>query len=88
MTDLTDMWEALEAHQHIADWNDYGKAWAHMCKERTAASATAAAYAANAANAANAAAANAARWAAARKQQAHDCREALLQLETKQCQPQ
>jgi hypothetical protein len=39
MTILDDMWEALEAHQHIADHKGYGEAWARMCSERTAAAA-------------------------------------------------
>ena len=43
MTDLTEMWDALAAHQHIADHKGYGKAWARMCSERTAAAARTAA---------------------------------------------
>lgn len=59
MTGLTDMWAALEAHQHIADRSGYGKEWARMCNERTYHCANAAA------RAAYAAAADAAAYAAA-----------------------
>lgn len=35
MTDLTEMWTRLEAHQSIADQRGYGDAWKRMCVERT-----------------------------------------------------
>ena len=63
MTDLTDMWEALEAHQHMADHHGYGEAWARMCKERTAAYAV---DASGAVDAVDAAAAYGAAWDASR----------------------
>lgn len=46
MTDLTEMWERLEAHQPYADEQGYGKAWAKMCDERNQSVALAAAAAA------------------------------------------
>jgi len=62
MTDLDEMWAALEAHQPIADARGYGLEWREMCRERTPESATAAGAAAGDTDWA----AWAAAWAAAR----------------------
>jgi len=35
MTDLDEMWAALEAHQPIADARGYGLEWREMCEQRT-----------------------------------------------------
>ena len=35
MNNLTDMWQALEKHQPIADQLGYGQEWKHMCVEHT-----------------------------------------------------
>ncbi len=42
MSDLTDMWAALEAYQPIADKKGHGKSWKRMTTERTEAAADAA----------------------------------------------
>jgi hypothetical protein len=52
MTDLTKMWEALAAHQPVADRRGYGPAWAEMCDKKTEEAARNAAHRAAASEAA------------------------------------
>jgi hypothetical protein len=35
MSDIAEMWAALEAHQSRADERGYGREWRRMCQERT-----------------------------------------------------
>ena len=46
MTELDEMWDALEKHQFRADKRGHGESWAEMCRLRTEKACTAASKAA------------------------------------------